>query len=1096
MRKFLFIAFLFIASFASAQISGNIGGVFYTGSKSATWWQYGKFSVLNIPKLIPSTGIDTASIYYKLSDSSLYIYTGSQWIKVGGSTPNLQAVTDVGNTTTNGAVFNFSEGNVTIGNDGGDPYLSLTATGTGSNVTLTSQNIGIYNNTSSANNSLLLSIPSIYSNRSRTLLFPLTPSTGEKYIPLSIRLNSTTYTANDTGSIELGTIGGSVTSATGTGTSLVNGSSQIKRLKAGSNISLSDGGDSVTIAATGGSGDSSWVSTETGAASNKIGVLLNQNFSSGSLPANWTVGSGLSTSFTGSKLTVTGSPFWGGRAASTYLPWGAGLQYDLYKFPYEKVSMEMTVVPTTKSAGAIIALTQASNGFTFAYKPTIAWDLSNGNTSGKVSYGLDSLVNFVSSYDSTSKISFSANDTLKLFFERDGWRTTAGILNKATGQISYIPFNTVNLYGQGGKWNWIFLNGTYVVTNVKVTVNESEGGVLFAGHSRVAGFGATDETKRYSNLVFNSNYKYFKNVGLPSVSARYFDENGLTDEISTVLKPNKVVFDIGGNDLVDWGGTPAQINVYIDSIGQTFQRNGATDITFVGQFPSSANANILNDSIAALSLRRGWNYVDVDTTIQRDATIIVGQYNYDGAHYSDSGNIIIAGKILAKRGANLLAQMYADTNYTAKFYNFQSLQNAPINILGVKADGTAGLWPNTLPKPNQYIENRYSTAVNTSPNSVAQKETAIHVSSYIKSDSVLWVNSSQGLKMSFADFNSSNTTRSNINITAAHFLSGNIGTMAFDNITGAGNIKIIAPSANKTKGFITGTISGNNNTVFNSNLGTGTLSGSDNIGIGNYSTGLTSGSGNIGIGATSLIGLTTGSRNIAIQISDGINNSYSSNNVSNTIIIGHGGAESITNGDIALGLPPYLGTPNMWIGGRTNYMTEVLMNAAGVVGTNTNGVPFRIRSSRGTGSGKGGSIIFQTWNAGASGTTINSTANTELTIENDSIQVDAIHKTNSQVQIATKLNVAATAGYTVASTDHYIELPDLAGQANRTLTLPTNSGVGRVLIIKNKNSDGGNTWSFNIAVKDKADADVTAIANDQVYHLLWNGTNWVITMLY
>jgi hypothetical protein len=770
-------------------------------------------------------------------------------------------------------------------------------------------------------------------------------------------------------------------------------------ISTGDTLKYKIGSTTFVVGKVGGSGDSSWVSTETGTASNKIGVLLNQNFSSGSLPANWTVGSGLSTSFTGSKLTVTGSPFWGGRAPNTYLPWGAGLQYDLYKFPYEKVSMEMTVVPTTKSAGAIIALTQASNGQSFAYKPTIAWDLSNGNTSGKVSYGLDSLVNFVSSYDSTSKISFSANDTLKLFFERDGWRTTAGILNKATGQISYIPFNTVNLYGQGGKWNWIFLNGTYVVTNVKVTVNESEGGVLFAGHSRVAGFGATDETKRYSNLVFNSNYKYFKNVGLPSVSARYFDENGLTDEISTVLKPNKVVFDIGGNDLVDWGGTPAQINVYIDSIGQTFQRNGATDITFVGQFPSSANANILNDSIAALSLRRGWNYVDVDTTIQRDATIIVGQYNYDGAHYSDSGNIIIAGKILAKRGANLLAQMYADTNYTAKFYNFQSLQNAPINILGVKADGTTGLWPNTLPKPNQYIENRYSTAANTSPNSVAQKETAIHVSSYIKSDSVLWVNSSQGLKMSFADFNSSNTTRSNINITAAHVLVGNIGTMAFDNITGAGNIKIIAPSANKTKGNITGTISGNNNTVFNSNLGTGTLSGSDNIGIGNYSTGLTSGSGNIGIGATSLIGLTTGSRNIAIQISDGINNSYSSNNVSNTIIIGHGGAESITNGDIALGLPPYLGTPNMWIGGRTNYMTEVLMNAAGVVGTNTNGVPFRIRSSRGTGSGKGGSIIFQTWNAGASGTTINSTANTELTIENDSVTVDAGVRVNGNLRI-------------------------------------------------------------------------------------------------
>ncbi len=78
---------------------------------------------------------------------------------------------------------------------------------------------------------------------------------------LSIRLNGTTYQANDTGSIELGSVGGSVTSATGTGTSLVNGSSKIKRLKSGSNISVTDNTDSVTIAFTGSVGTTNADST-------------------------------------------------------------------------------------------------------------------------------------------------------------------------------------------------------------------------------------------------------------------------------------------------------------------------------------------------------------------------------------------------------------------------------------------------------------------------------------------------------------------------------------------------------------------------------------------------------------------------------------------------------------------------------------------------------------------------------------------------------------------------------------------------------------------------------------------------------------------
>ncbi len=210
MRKFLFIAFLFIASFASAQTSGNIGGVFYTGSKSATWWQYGKFSVLNIPKLIPSTGIDTASIYYKLSDSSLYIYTGSQWVKVGGSGGTLQQVTGAGNTSTNPIYFKDNFGDSTILVTGGNGDIAKVEIKSNQDV-LPNINKMIYTHD-------YISHVNLSTSLSTDLRFPLNPSAQNNIalpnksgtLPLSIRLNSTTYTANDTGSIELGTIGGSL----------------------------------------------------------------------------------------------------------------------------------------------------------------------------------------------------------------------------------------------------------------------------------------------------------------------------------------------------------------------------------------------------------------------------------------------------------------------------------------------------------------------------------------------------------------------------------------------------------------------------------------------------------------------------------------------------------------------------------------------------------------------------------------------------------------------------------------------------------------------------------------------------------------------
>jgi hypothetical protein len=100
MCKFIFSALLLCASFAGK--GQTVDGKLYTIFNNWYQWSGGKFNTnLNIPKVTATTGRDTGGIRYALADSSMYIWTGSQWRKVGdgGATPTLQQVTTAGNIT-------------------------------------------------------------------------------------------------------------------------------------------------------------------------------------------------------------------------------------------------------------------------------------------------------------------------------------------------------------------------------------------------------------------------------------------------------------------------------------------------------------------------------------------------------------------------------------------------------------------------------------------------------------------------------------------------------------------------------------------------------------------------------------------------------------------------------------------------------------------------------------------------------------------------------------------------------------------------------------------------------------------------------------
>jgi hypothetical protein len=102
-KMFKYICSLLLLFVALSGNSQTINGRLYTQFNNYYKWRGGAFdSVLLLPNLTGTAGLRGGALRYNGSDSSLYVYTGTQWQKIGGggSTPTLQQVTNQGFTTT------------------------------------------------------------------------------------------------------------------------------------------------------------------------------------------------------------------------------------------------------------------------------------------------------------------------------------------------------------------------------------------------------------------------------------------------------------------------------------------------------------------------------------------------------------------------------------------------------------------------------------------------------------------------------------------------------------------------------------------------------------------------------------------------------------------------------------------------------------------------------------------------------------------------------------------------------------------------------------------------------------------------------------
>ena len=285
MYKFIFSVFLLVSLGSNAQ---TVDGKLYTKFNNFYSWRGGLFdSVLNIPSLQATSGKRSGAMYYNTSDSSIYVWTGFQWRQLGaggggGSYTSSNGITlsgsdfklggDLTGATTiqaqgnNFQIRSFSgnEGFAIFPNsstlksriwaDGSGGAFHLLGTDTGRVFSYATDPTGVFSSR------IVTSQYGIFLNtrnglylKDRSSTYFSTTGSGSAYTQTAtdtttfkpLVLNTSTGLVSRMTSWPTG--GGSVTSATGTGTSLVNGSSQIKRLKEGLGIKLTDNTDSVKI---------------------------------------------------------------------------------------------------------------------------------------------------------------------------------------------------------------------------------------------------------------------------------------------------------------------------------------------------------------------------------------------------------------------------------------------------------------------------------------------------------------------------------------------------------------------------------------------------------------------------------------------------------------------------------------------------------------------------------------------------------------------------------------------------------------------------------------------------------------------------------
>ena len=554
----------------------------------------------------------------------------------------------------------------------------------------------------------------------------------------------------------------------------------------------------------------------------------------------------------------------------------------------------------------------------------------------------------------------AADGTSGQFLQTNGTGALAWASSSPGGATTQVQFNTSSAFDGDAEFVW---NTTTKLLTVTGQISAFEAGLrnegFGSGALAVVATGGNDNTALgYNALTANTTGTRNTGVGTSAMitSTIANDVTGLGYNVLNLNTGNNNT--AIGSTVLDTNSTGAD-NTGVGYAALTANTTGGNNVA-MGSFALTANTTGGDNVAMGYNALGGNTTGGTNTAMGRSALSAntTGDSNIAMGYSALSGNT--TGTRNTGIGTSAMLTSATSTDVTGLGYNVLNLNTGSFNT----AIGSTALDTNSTGANNTGIGYAVLTANTTASNNTALGYNALTANTTGTQNTAI---GSQALQVNTTAINNTGVGWNALAATTTGGSNTAIGSNAGQsNTTGDVNTAV----GNQALQLNT---TGQGNTVIGYLGLQVNTTASWNTGVGYSVMKLnTTGAQNTALGTSALDANTTGNNNVAVGYdAGGLNTTGSSN-----IFLGResGDTATITDSNMFIAGSTSYAINNVWFGkGVVNATpTTYTINGTGGSGTNIAGAALQIAGGKGTGNAAGGSIIFQTSAAGATGTTLQS----------------------------------------------------------------------------------------------------------------------------